>query len=134
MNADPAREWARNLIDRHACEAAQSLRRFARKPASAKRLHRARRDLARLRAAIDDVGETAGARKRLRRCVQELHSRAGKVRDADVLLARVTEYTQRALGMEADELEDVARMLCKRREKACVKLRALMERMPDLRV
>ena len=130
---DGVRGWAHDLIERQADGAADALRKFSRKPHSAKRLHGARKALARLRAALHDLGDAAAMRSKLYERVQELHSRAGKIRDADILLERLSVYAQRAAGAEREELRRVARALQKRRKKARRRLQTLMDAMPGLR-
>lgn len=122
------------MIEQAAETAAGSLRKFCRKPRSAKRLHRARKGLARLLAGLDDLGDAAGTDRQLLERVRDVHSRAGKVRDADVLLRRVKAYRKLATGTECDELRAIARKLRKRRKKARRRLQSLIAELPGLRV
>lgn len=75
----------------------------------------------------------AGTDGRLIARVRDLHRRAGKVRDADVLLKRVKAYRNVAGGAELEELKTVAHKLRKRRKKARRKLQALIDDLPALR-
>lgn len=125
-------QWAHDIIERQATGAAKTLRKFCKQPKSQKRLHTARKGLARLRAALQDLGETAAVNDAFYKRVQELHSAAGKVRDADVLLERLGQYRERAGDMEREELRTVELNLRRRREKARRKLQALLDRLPDL--
>lgn len=133
MNADGTSAWARGILEQAAETAADSLRKFCRKPRSAKRLHKARKCLARLLAGLNDLSGVAGSDKQLIERVHDVHRRAGKVRDADVLLKRVKAYRGLAAGAEQAELEKVARQLRKRRKKAKRKLQALIDDLPTLR-
>ncbi|HEX5274095.1 MAG TPA: CHAD domain-containing protein [Candidatus Rubrimentiphilum sp.] len=133
MNAQSTDAWARRIVERAADTAAASLRKFCRKPRSPKRLHRARKSLARLLAGLYDVAGVAGTDGRLIARVRDLHRRAGKVRDADVLLKRVKAYRNVAGGAELEELKTVAHKLRKRRKKARRKLQALIDDLPALR-
>ena len=109
------------------------MRKFCRKPRSAKRLHKARKSLARLLAGLNDLAGVAGSDKQLIERVHDVHRRAGKVRDADVLLKRVKAYRELAGAAEKAELKTVARKLRKRRKKAKRKLQALIDDLPTLR-
>ena len=124
--------WAHDLIEQQAGVAAKALRKFCRKPKSAARLHKARKGLARLRAALQDLGETASVGSAFCKRVQQLHSRAGKVRDMDVLLERLDGYAKRAGEMECDEIRIVQRDLRKRRKKARRALQSLLDGLPKL--
>jgi CHAD domain-containing protein len=120
--------WAHELVAHEANDAAQALRRYCRKRSSSKRLHRFRRSLARLRSAIDDLGDRTAIDPQLRDRVDELHRRTGKIRDADVLIVRLKAYRKRAGRQERREVCAVARALKKRRKRAGRKLRRLLKR------
>lgn len=120
--------WAQQVIRTHIDRAGKALAAYCEKPRSAKRLHAARKQLARLRAALDDLAPLAGVSGDFRDRVQKLHKRAGKVRDADVLEARVREYCEASFGRERAQLRDVDRALCKRRKKARKKLTGVLAR------
>lgn len=133
LRAESTNAWARGIIEQAADTAATSLRKFCSKPRSAKRLHRARKSLARLLAGLYDLANVAGSDARLIARVRDLHRRAGKVRDADVLLKRVKAYRDLADGAEDAELKAVARKLRKGRKKARRKLQALIDDVPTVR-
>lgn len=115
-------EWAQALIGRHVDATGASITRFCKKPGSAKRLHRTRKMLARLRAVLDDFAVLAGVSGAFSERIRRLHRRAGKVRDADVLLQRVLEYREDAVGSEADELKRLQKILRKRAKRMRRKL------------
>jgi CHAD domain-containing protein len=125
--------WARGLIDRAAETATASLRKFCRKPQSAKRLHKARKSLARLLAGLKDLANVADSDPQFIERVHQLHRCAGKVRDADVLLKRVKVYRRLADAREMDELKTIARKLRKRRKKAKRRLQLLIDELPPLK-
>lgn len=133
LDAEGTSAWARDLIERATETAADSLRRFCRQPRSAKRLHKARKCLARLLAGLDDLGDAAGMDGQLRVRVRDVRRRAGKVRDADVLLRRVKAYRKLATGTECDELRAIVHKLRKRRKKARRRLQSLIAQLPVLR-
>ncbi|HZT14180.1 MAG TPA: CHAD domain-containing protein [Candidatus Baltobacteraceae bacterium] len=110
--------WAQRLIRTQVDAAGDALAAYCKKPKSAKRLHAARKQLARLRAALDDLSMPAGVAPEFRDRVQTLHKRAGRIRDADVLLARLDEYDRAAFGTARKELNAMARELRRRRKKA----------------
>src|SRR5579884_3019603 len=120
--------WAQNVIGEQIGEAADALACYCGDPRSAKKLHRARKGLARLRAALQDLGTVAGATPEFLERIHELHRRAGKVRDADVLIERVDEYRSNASREEREELDLLRAALRKRRKRARRKLeRAVRE-------
>lgn len=125
-------EWAHECIAVQIESASEALTRFCRKPRSAKRLHKARKELARLRAALNDVGDLAGADNAFRERIDLLHKRAGKVRDADALVARIDDYRDAAGGQERAQLALVRKALCKRRKRARRKLERLLAQLPGL--
>lgn len=131
MNA--VRTWAHDLIEQQAGDAARALRRFCKKPGSAKRLHRARKSLARLRAALEDLGGAAAVESKLYRRVCKMHGRAGKVRDADVLIERTRSYRDRASRAERRQLKAVEKDLRKRRVRARRKLKKMLAKFRKLR-
>lgn len=110
-------EWAQQLIGRHVDAAGEAITAFCKKPSSAKRLHQTRRRLARLRAVLDDFAAAAGVSDAFSERIRILHRRAGKVRDADVLLERVESYCQDAAGEERGQLTHLRKMLRKRARK-----------------
>lgn len=125
-------EWAHETLARHIHTASESLTAFCNKPRSAKRLHAARKELARLRAALADLGPVAGVEPGFSERIDLLHKRAGKVRDADVLVARVDEYGDSASKEERAQLATLRKMLCKRRKRARRKLQRVVAQFPGL--
>ena len=126
--------WAQSVLRAHLERAGEALAAYCKKPRSAKRLHAARKQLARLRAALDDLGALAGAGSEFRQRVHDLHRRAGKVRDADVLRSRVKGYSKDASPEECAQLNTIDDALRKRRKKARRKLgRAIGASAPELR-
>lgn len=115
-------EWAQQLIGRHVDAAGESITAFCKKPDSGKRLHETRRRLARLRAVVDDFGSIAGVSEAFSDRIRILHRRAGKLRDADVLLERVEAYCEDAFGEERDQLLALRKRLRKRAKKMRRKL------------
>ena len=125
-------EWARDAIARPTEKARAALRAYCAKPQSAKRLHRARKALARLRAALQDLNELARTPQEFRERVDELHRRAGKVRDADVQIQRIDEYLEdadRAASLELCMLRDSLR---DQRKRARRKLRRTLRAVPEI--
>lgn len=126
--------WAQSAIRSHIERAGEALAAYCKKPRSAKRLHAARKQLARLRCALDDLSELAGVGPDFRERVQELHKRAGKVRDADVLRDRVRSYCDEAFGREREQLNVMDAELCKWRKKSRRKLeRIIGDMLPEIR-
>lgn len=126
--------WAQDVIHRQIESAGAALAEYCSKPRSAKRLHSARKELARLRTALEDLAGLAGAAPEFLERVQELHRRAGKVRDADVLLARIDEYCERAFDDERKEFDKLSVGLRKRRAAQRGKLeRVIAHTAPELR-
>lgn len=126
--------WAQAVIHRQIENAGAALRDYCVKPKSAKRLHAARKGLARLRASLEDLGGLAGVAPEFLERVHELHRRAGKVRDADVLLARIAEDRKRAFDEECKEFDELADALRARRKRQRNKLsRVLVSTVPELR-
>ena len=121
-------EWAQRTLGERVDAASAAIAGFCAKPASAKRLHRMRKDLARLIAALDDLSVLAGVGEAFADRVRRLHRRAGKVRNADVLLARVQRYCKDAHGDEREQLRALAKTLRKRAAKRRIKLRAEIQR------
>jgi CHAD domain-containing protein len=115
-------QWAQAVIHRQIESAGNALATYCAKPNSAKRLHAARKELARLRAALEDLADLAGVAPQFLERVHELHRRAGKVRDADVLLKRIDGYAERAFDDERKELKLLTRAICKRRGRQRIKL------------
>ncbi len=126
MHLDATAVWARETIARCADVARRAVSAYYGKPRSAKRLHRARRDLARLSTALEDMGTLAKPDPAFVEEIHALRRRAGKVRDCDVLLRRVKAYRAAARGAERDQLSSVRRRLRARRKKARRKLRRLI--------
>jgi CHAD domain-containing protein len=125
-------EWAHEVIAQHITAAADALTAFCRKPRSAKCLHAARKALARLRAALDDLGPAAGVDESFYERIETLHKRAGKVRDADVLAERLDAYREDARGAERRELEVLGKALRRRRKRARRKLERVILQYPEL--
>lgn len=115
-------EWAQAMIGRHVDATGESITTFCGKPKSAKRLHRARKRLARLRAVLDDFADIAGVGEEFSQRIRRLHRGAGKVRDADVLLQRVEAYYEDASGAQREELARLRKMLRKRAKRMRRKL------------
>ena len=115
-------EWAQGVIGAHVDAAGEAITQFCAKPASAKRLHRTRRRLARLRAVLEDLAVLAGVTGTFSERIRRVHKRAGKVRDADVLLERVESYCEDAAGHECDELARLRKILRKRAKRMRRKL------------
>ncbi len=127
-------QWAQSVIHRQIESAGNALKAYCRKPKSAKCLHAARKELARLRTALEDLGPLAGVAPQFLERVHELHRRAGKVRDADVLLKRIGEYCEHAFDDEAKELDLLSADLRKRRRRQRSKLqRVITGTAPELR-
>lgn len=118
--------WAQDVLHAQLDRAGDAVASYCRKPRSAKRLHDARKALARLRSALDDLGALAGVAPEFAARVHELHRRAGKVRDADVLLQRVSGYARMAFGEEAAQLQIVRSALRKRRKRGRRKLESVV--------
>ncbi|HKU66729.1 MAG TPA: CHAD domain-containing protein [Candidatus Baltobacteraceae bacterium] len=121
-------EWAQGVIGAHVDAASEAIAEFCAKPASAKRLHRTRKRLARLRAVLDDLAVLAGVTGTFSERIRRVHRRAGKVRDADVLPARVEAYREDAFGEERDELDRLRKALQKRAKRMRRKLTQELQR------
>jgi CHAD domain-containing protein len=121
-------EWAQSAIGRRVDAASETIAAFCAKPSSAKRLHRTRRDLARLRAVLDDLSWLAGVTGTFSDRIARIHRRAGKVRDADVLLERVKTYCSDAFGDEREELLRLRKALSKRAKRMRRKLERELRR------
>lgn len=115
-------QWAQAVIGTYVDAAGKAITEFCAKPASAKRLHRTRKRLARLRAVLDDLAGTAGVTDTFSERIRRVHRRAGKVRDADVLLQRVQSYRDDASGEEVQQLNHLRRVLRKRAKRMRRKL------------
>jgi CHAD domain-containing protein len=127
-------QWAQAVIHEQIENAGDALRTYCKKPKSAKRLHSARKELARLRAALEDLGALAGVAPQFLERVHELHKRAGKVRDADVLLKRIDGYFERAFDDEQKELKELAGDISKARSRQRGKLQGVISNTaPELR-
>lgn len=121
-------EWAQAVIGAYVDSAGESITQFCAKPGSAKRLHRTRKRLARLRAVLEDLAVLAGVAGTFSERIRRVHKRAGKVRDADVLLARVESYCDDATGEELDELARLRKILRKRAKRMRRKLTRELQR------
>ncbi len=125
--------WVAAVLERQTAAADCALQRLRAKPHSRKRVHAARKELARLLTTAEDfcasVGDGALPYDRIR----ALHKRLGRVRDADVHLQRLHEYRKDAAIPERAEQRAARRFIRKRRRKARRKLAALMTQ-PRIRV
>ena len=121
-------EWAQAVIGAHVDAAGEAITEFCAKPASAKRLHRTRKRLARLRAVLDDLAGLAGVAGTFSERIRRVHKRAGKVRDADVLLDRVESYRDDASGEECEQLDCLRKVLRKRAKRMRRKLTRELQR------
>jgi CHAD domain-containing protein len=121
-------EWAQQTIGRHVDAAGEAITAFCKKPDSAKRLHQTRRRLARLRAVLDDLGAVAGVSEMFSERIHNLHRRAGKLRDADVMLERVEGYCKDAFGDERAQLVRLRKLLRKRAKRQRRKLTQELQR------
>lgn len=126
--------WAQAAIHEQIDAASEALSSYCGKPRSTKRLHATRKALARLRAALEDLGPLAGVAPEFLERVHELHRRAGKVRDADVLLERIAGYAENAFGQESGQLQKLRTALRRKRKRGRRKLRAaIASTAPELR-
>lgn len=125
--------WARDAIEKQILIAADALACHCKKPRSMKRLHAARKALARLRSALEDLGALAGVAPEFHERVRQLHRLAGKLRDADVLIERIAAYREDAVQTESDQLTEVRFAVRKRRKRARRKLHCLLRKLPELR-
>lgn len=121
-------QWAQQIIGERVDAAGATISAFCAKPMSAKRLHRTRKDLARLLAALDDLSLLAGVSDEFSTRVRRVHRRAGKVRNADVLLERVEVYYEHSQGEEREQLRALRKHLRKRAKKMRRKLTAELQR------
>lgn len=133
IEADTLHMWAREAIEKHISVAADALAWHCQKPRSTKRLHAARKALARLRATLADLGTLAGVAPEFHERVWQLHRLAGKVRDADVLIERIAAYCENAAHTESDQLTEVRATIRKRRRRSRRKLDRLLRKLPELR-
>jgi CHAD domain-containing protein len=113
--------WARETIDTLRGGVDEAYEAFCQKPRSAKRVHALRKALARLKAALEDVAELLPDAPALYEETKRLHKRAGKVRDADVMLAKLA-----ALGTK--EVNPLCKTLRQRRETGRSKLEKSLSR------
>jgi CHAD domain-containing protein len=125
--------WAQHVIGEQITRTARALSGYCRKPRSGKRLHRARKALARLRAALQDLGAVGGTTPEFASRVHELHRRAGRMRDADVLIDRVDVYMKELDGGECSALQTLRDSLRKRRKRARRKFERIVREVPELR-
>lgn len=121
-------QWAQTVIGAHVDAASEAIAEFCAKPASAKRLHRTRKRLARLRAVLEDLAVLAGVTGTFSERIRRVHKRAGKVRDADVLLDRVESYRDDASGEERDQLDCLRKILRERAKRMRRKLTRELQR------
>jgi CHAD domain-containing protein len=121
-------QWAQRIIGRQVDQTSQAIKAFCDRPDSVKRLHRTRKRLARLQAALEDLAPIAGVAGSFSERIRRIHRRAGKVRDADVLLARVEKYCEDASEDELEQLHRLRKLLRKRARKHRRKLRAELKR------
>ena len=121
-------QWAQTVIGAHVDAAGEAIARFCAKPASAKRLHRTRKRLARLRAVLEDLAGLAGVTGTFSERIRRVHKRAGKVRDADVLLDRVERYRDDASDEERVQLDCLRAILRKRAKRMRRKLTRELQR------
>ena len=116
-------QWAQGVIGTFVDAAGEAIDAFCQKPRSAKRLHRTRKRLARLRAVLQDFSTLAGVEGAFSDRVRRLYKRAGKVREAQVLLERVERYRDDATDAECGELDRLHELLQKRVKRTRRKLR-----------
>ncbi len=110
MNSGAAlRWWAHSLITAFVSDMDDRMAAIRRKPLSVKRVHGARRSMARLEAALADLAAITTDAQKLQARVRPLRRRAGKVRDADVLCKRLNDY-----GTAAETLRKALRRRRKR--------------------
>lgn len=119
--------WAMSFVRVHDAELNDALKRVQKKPAAVGPIHDLRTSLARFKATLEDFSSFLPLHD-LYDLVAELHKKSGKIRDADVLLARVETYFERAGKDECDELLPVHAELRARRKAACKRLRRALGR------
>ena len=122
------REWAHTLIDEQIDSVKQALDAYCCKPAAPKRVHRVRKALARLQSTLWDLATLTPEAGSLRKEARLLYRRAGRVRDADVLLDRLRTYRGAAAGKDADAIASLCIELRKRRQKASRRFRKAVAR------
>lgn len=120
MQAATLDEWGSETLERLRTGVRDARQAFCAKPKSARRVHELRKSLARLKAAIEDLEVLNSGAREIYDETKRLHKRAGKVRDADVMLATLRDF-------DAKEVDTLCAMLRKRRKKANRKLRAAVE-------
>jgi len=98
------RQWAEDLIRAGVGEARDAVDEYCKRPKSAKRLHAARKQIARLQATLQDVTSLVPGAEDLLERVHALHRCAGEIRDADVLLDRLESYAEAGSQTLRDEL------------------------------
>ena len=116
--AESVRAWGGALVRTQSEAAEDALRSLRERPRSARRLHTARIALARLHAALEDLGGCLPRAAELRARVKAARDLCGRARDADVLLERLDGYRAATDGRERAELEGLARAVRKRRGRA----------------
>lgn len=125
--ANRPRKWARKRLDESIDSVRDALDAHCAKPGSSKRVHAARKRIARLQAFLLDFGPLVDGANHLLDCVHDLHRCAGEVRDADVLLERAEAYRYDALDQERAELDRVLTSLRRHRRNALRELDGAIE-------
>lgn len=120
-NGVSVRQWAQNLVDAQAARTRHALDDLKERPDSTKRVHAARKELARFEAACADLDSLVAQDDTLATDAPALHRAAGKVRNADVACKRLAAYESKANGAECDEIARLRRKLKKRRKRAVQK-------------
>lgn len=111
-----ARKWARKQLEAAIDSVRDALDAHCAKPGSSKRVHAARKRIARLQAFLLDFGQLVNGANDLLDCVHHLHRCAGEVRDADVLIERAEAYRYDALDQERAEIDRVLSSLRRNRK------------------
>jgi len=130
-NGAALRQWAHGLITAFADAMGARLAAVRRKPHSAKRVHAARKSMARLEAALADLAGIAADAQEMHTRVHALRRRAGKVRDADVLCKRLDDYDASAGDVECRQIEVLRRALHRRRKRAVRKFLRAARKSPS---
>ncbi|MGZ3497691.1 MAG: CHAD domain-containing protein [Vulcanimicrobiaceae bacterium] len=120
-------DWAAGIVAGEIARADRTLRRQRSKPRSAKRVHDARRALARLLSTLQDFQSCINGTQQLLERITALHKRLGRIRDADVHLKRLRAYRKSATREERLAIREMSRAIRKRRRKARRKLAILLE-------
>jgi CHAD domain-containing protein len=109
-------DWGRESLERLLSKVRDANAAFCNNPKSARRVHELRKALARLKCAVEDLVLLTRDAEGLYEETKQLHKRAGKVRDADVMLAKLARF-------DPQEVRELCSMLRARRKKANRKLR-----------